>query len=114
MTDARLVNYLRSRRRRRDLDAFEPLIATPSAFPVTIPANAEVFASYSLAFAVTTHIVTINGDREMHASARAANVPVSLGSLTRAHVVTKNAALGGTVRLYVRDGIGKMFKIAEG
>lgn len=106
---------LQAVRERQDFVAFKAMIETPADLSVgfDMPANAELYVSIDEELEETTHVLDC-GQREINARAATANVYHHIGWFERAVNVQKAAGAPGVVSVYVRDGIGGLFKIAEG
>lgn len=99
-------------RTRQDIKAFKALITTPGSLITgfNLPANADLYVSTTSVLAVTTLLVDSKG-RALGAPAGAANKVYHIGWFERGRNVIKHAGAPGTVSLYVRNGLGKLFKI---
>lgn len=104
----------RERKERQNVSAFSALIDTPGdlATGVVIPAEADVYVSTSSVLASTTHLLDV-ADREIGAPAAPANEAHHIGRLHRGSVVEKAAGAPGTVSVFVRDGMGSLFKFGQ-
>jgi len=106
---------LRDRKQRQDVTEFDALVATPAnlATGFNLPANAELYVSTSSVVAVNTKLLDCGG-RSLYVGPGVAGLKHHIGYYERSENVKKAAAAPGTVSVYIRDGIGKLFKIAEG
>lgn len=109
------------RKAREDFTSFAGLIATPGnlATGVALPAGAALYASRSVATLATTKILDVKAAggtlvAEQHLGTVAADAPYWVGHAREDLVLVKAVGLAGTLRVYVRNGIGTLFKIAEG
>ncbi len=105
-----------AQRERQNFVRYKSLIATPGNLGtgVTLPADGYFYLSYSAVLASATVLVTANTTRDIGAPAEAANTQSPIGKLSRGVVVKKKTGVVGTVKLYVRDGLGRRFLIAQG
>lgn len=114
-----VFGYCQVQRDRENFTKFKTLIAVPGNLVsgVSLPADADIFIASSSLLAVTTLLVdavSSEGTRAMGSPARPAADPYHIGRLYRATNVTKHASAPGTVSVYVRNGMGKLFLIAQG
>lgn len=109
------------RQAREEFRFFAGLIAAPGNLVagVPMPAGAMLYAARSTALVATTKVLTVNATGgalvlERFLPVSAAETPRALGYAREDLVLFKAAGLTGTLRVYVRNGVGKLFKIAEG
>ncbi len=112
---------VKRRQLREDLSAFRSLIAAPGDLTagVPMPAGAMLYGARSTALLATTKVLTVRAPggtliTEQHLPVSAAETPRWLGYVREDLVLFKATGLTGTLRVYVRNGVGKLFKIAEG
>lgn len=105
----------KTRKGRQDVSAFAALIETPANLAVgfKLPANAELVVATTSVLASTTKLLDC-GDRSLYASAGAANSKHHIGWMEASVNVKKASGAPGTVSLYIRDGMGVLFKVAQG
>jgi hypothetical protein len=101
---------------RQDFKKFAALIKTPGNLVtgVSLPANGQIYVSTSTLLASSPTILVNAGTRALGVSSGPANATHHVGKLSRAVNVVKAAGAPGTVKLYVRNGLGKLFLIAQG
>lgn len=103
------------RKDRQDFRKFKALIASPAALGsgLTLPANAQIYIASAVLLAAPTVLVDANG-RHLGAPAAAAGAQWHIGKLSRGVVITKSVSAPGVVRIYVRNGLGHRYLIAQG
>jgi hypothetical protein len=108
--------YLRRQQLRRQVTAFQSLIAVNGDLTagVVIPAGATFFASIDAALVAATEILTITGRDNIGLPIGGANHVHCIGTIGAGLTVEVLPALAGTVSLYVWDGSDTFHKIAEG
>lgn len=114
-----LVNQLtyllrRKRRERQNVTAFAALIDTPGdlAAGVVFPANGVMYVSCSQELTDTTVLLEIK-EVEYGAPALPADEAYNVAFVEKDVTVTKAAGAPGVVSIFIRDGVGALFKIGE-
>jgi len=94
---------------------FKARIAAPGnlATGFALPGNGYFYISTTSVLGANTNLLTV-GSRTLAAPAGIANKTQPVGYLTRGRTVTKAGGAPGTVRLFVRNGMGKLIKVGEG
>lgn len=106
------------RARRQDFAKFKSLIATPGNLNTAIflPANGTFSLSITSVLASATILIDVVGpsNRAIGNPAGAANAGNRIGQLEHSSSVKKRLGVSGTVSLYVHNGFGRRFLIAQG
>lgn len=112
----RALQQLRRRKARQDLAEFASLIDAPGnlATGVVLPANAHLRASVAALLAAPTVVIDVSGGREIGLPAGASGKVSRVGYFEASRTITKAAGAPATVSVYVEDGFGTLYKIAEG
>ena len=112
------ANNLRRNKDRRNFQQFAVLIATPGNLVTgfALPANGKLFASSDASLTGVVPYVSIRGvDHSGDNGAVAVAQKVhALGYAQEQAVVMKSTTAQGTVKLYVQDGMGRLFVIGQG
>lgn len=105
-------------RERQDFDRYRALIATPGDLApgvgITLPANGDLYVSLTSGQLATAVVLSV-GDRDIGAPALTAGQRYNVGRFERGATIEQAGSVdSGELSLYVRDGLGTLFKIAEG
>lgn len=100
-------------RERQDFSAFKALIANPGnlATGFKLPARAELYISSSTLLAAATVLITANSRNLGAPAGLPANQKHHVGALDRGVRVAKAVTAPANVSVYIRDGMGYLFKI---
>lgn len=100
---------------RIDFARFKARIAAPGnlATGFVLPGNGYFFISTTSVLAANTGLLTV-GARTISAPAGITNKTHPAGYLEKGKTVIKAGGAPGTVRLFVRNGMGKLIRIGEG
>lgn len=110
-----ILGQNRRRREETNFARFKALVAAPGnlATGVTLPAGVKLYASSSSALAAISPMITANSITTSAPVSQAGEAR-PMGYFQRDTVVIKAAGAVGTISLYVQDGVGKLYKIAQG
>jgi hypothetical protein len=106
------------RDQRQDFKKFKSLITTPANLVTgfKLPANGQIHISTTSVLAASTVLVTATGEtvRQLGARSGPAGQTQHVGKLSRATNVVKAGGAPGTVKVYVANGFGHLYLIAQG
>lgn len=104
------------KRERQNFDLFRALIAAPGDLSagVVLPANADLYVSLAGGAVAQTHVATDAYGRDYYVPVLAAAETFHIGRFLRGNTLEAAAGISaGQLSLYIRDGVGKLYKIGE-
>lgn len=106
----------RTKQERMNFDRFESLIAAPGNLVtgITLPAGAKLYVSSTSALAAVTPMISANATDVNVPATATVGLQQSVGYHSKDRLIKKAVGAVGTVSLYVQNGLGTLFKIAQG